>query len=534
MHWLSGASLLKSNALLGGQLKSQSGIVEGPQQGASRIKDGLLIGLILAGGTLIRVIAAAPLVPNGLFDDAYTGLRIARNFAQGLGFVFNPGERVLGTTAPLFVAILSGLGRIFGVGHLEGIAVAAGIVSTLGLLFLCDKILSLAGLPAEVKWTYLAVLAFLPSFVANATSGMETSFVLFLMALSLYLSVKNHLMALAVLGVILVLSRADTGIWLLALGIHILLTRGTRSMRALVLPLSVFLGGVFFWLLFSKLYFGRALPQSLAGKAASHGAFARPDLSYTLTFLSAFVPAQRFGMWGFGIIGVALGALLISTIAFWRQYPHLRPVVYFFPLYVAIFWGCRTPLFSWYSIPPKWAFYLLATYLVWWAMQKLTGVWRVPVKPQLAMAVVTACVFVQGIRAVAVSYRSHPTNTPLAISDLIERGVKPDGRIFLEHIGLIGYRTGRYLYDYGGLVSPETVRLRRQYGANWVGKAAHEYQADVVVLYDYDLPAVERKDSDDALWFQNAYRHVEDYQLGGVETSVFFLKGSPRILSGPQ
>jgi hypothetical protein len=133
---------------------------------------------------------------------------------------------------------------------------------------------------------------------------------------------------------------------------------------------------------------------------------------------------------------------------------------------------------------------------------------------------------------VAGEFRSQPPNTPLAISNFIEQQVHPDGRIFLEHIGLIGYRTRRYIYDYGGLVTPETVRLRRQYGPNWVPKAAREYQADVVVLYDYDLPSVERTDDVEAVWFQNSYRHVKDFQMPGLLTSVYFLKDSPRVLSG--
>ena len=33
-------------------------------------------------------------------DDAYITYRYARNLADGAGFVYNPGERVLGTTPP--------------------------------------------------------------------------------------------------------------------------------------------------------------------------------------------------------------------------------------------------------------------------------------------------------------------------------------------------------------------------------------------------------------------------------------------------
>jgi len=511
------------------------------QQGTSKVSplrssgtwDEAILWTLLAGGGIIRIFAAIPLLPNGLKDDAYIILRYAQNLAQGFGFVFNPGEKVLGSTTPLFTLILAAAGRLIGVSHLEGIAVAAGILFSIGILFYCERILTLAGLAPGVKWAYLVVLAFLPSFISNATSGMETSLVLFLMSLSLYVCMQNRMIFLAVVGVLLVLSRLDTGIWLLALGIHILLTKRGQSKRDLALPLAIFLAGVFSWLLFTKIHFGSVLPQSLVGKAVSHGAFKPPDWIYSLMFLSSFVPAQRFGMWGLAVIAVAFLALIPSTIQFWRQYKDLRPIVYFFPLYAAIFLSCRTPFFSWYSIPSKWAFYLLATYLIWWVFEKAAEIWPVPLKPELVMGLLAASMVLLGVHMVRGEFGTQQPNTPLAISNLIDQQVRPEGRVFLEHIGLIGYRTRRYIYDYMGLVTPETVRLRRQYGSNWVPKAARQYQADVVVLYGPDVLSVERTDDVDAIWFQNTYRHVKDYETAGFVISVYFLKGSPRVLSGP-
>jgi arabinofuranosyltransferase len=37
-----------------------------------------------------------------VFEDAFIPYRYADNLARGEGFVFNPGERVLGTTTTLF------------------------------------------------------------------------------------------------------------------------------------------------------------------------------------------------------------------------------------------------------------------------------------------------------------------------------------------------------------------------------------------------------------------------------------------------
>src|SRR5262249_10752316 len=45
-------------------------------------------------------------------DDALITFRYARNLIAGNGFIYNAGERVLGTTTPLFTLLLSGFGLV--------------------------------------------------------------------------------------------------------------------------------------------------------------------------------------------------------------------------------------------------------------------------------------------------------------------------------------------------------------------------------------------------------------------------------------
>ena len=62
---------------------------------------------------LILAAAVAAVLATGLWwfhympDDAYIGLRYARNLSVGEGLVFNPGERVEGYTNFLWVIILA-------------------------------------------------------------------------------------------------------------------------------------------------------------------------------------------------------------------------------------------------------------------------------------------------------------------------------------------------------------------------------------------------------------------------------------------
>lgn len=59
---------------------------------------------------ILAVALCARLVLIPLFDfhldDAYITFRVASNAASGLGPVFNPGERVLSVTTPLYALLM--------------------------------------------------------------------------------------------------------------------------------------------------------------------------------------------------------------------------------------------------------------------------------------------------------------------------------------------------------------------------------------------------------------------------------------------
>jgi hypothetical protein len=137
----------------------------------------------------------------------------------------------MGTTSPLLTFILTAFGKIFGATHLELIALTIGILASAGTLYFCQRSLRAAGLPVPVQWTFLIVVAFVPSFISNSTSGMETPLVLFLTSVSLYLFVGDRLMALSIVGSLLFLGRLDTGLWLLALAIELLLAHRRERMN---------------------------------------------------------------------------------------------------------------------------------------------------------------------------------------------------------------------------------------------------------------------------------------------------------------
>src|SRR5260370_31398240 len=77
---------------------------------------------------VVVALAARVLTGPHPIDDAYITFRYARNLADGLGLVYNSGEWVLGTTAPLW-AIILGAGYRLGLTDLPWLATAVSAVS---------------------------------------------------------------------------------------------------------------------------------------------------------------------------------------------------------------------------------------------------------------------------------------------------------------------------------------------------------------------------------------------------------------------
>ncbi|MCK5783757.1 MAG: hypothetical protein KAH06_04880, partial [Desulfobacterales bacterium] len=115
-------------------------------------------------------------------EDALITYRYAENIATGNGFVYNFGERVLGTTTPLYTLLLAAGAWIFGI---QTIPVFSNIILAIsGLLvgWFTWSVLIHVGLDRWLSATATLFLLVQPQFVVTVAGGMETMLVLALMA----------------------------------------------------------------------------------------------------------------------------------------------------------------------------------------------------------------------------------------------------------------------------------------------------------------------------------------------------------------
>ena len=277
-----------------------------------------------------------------LVDDAYITFRYARNLAAGLGFVYNPGEAVLGTSTPLFTLLLGAVAR-FGL-SIPWTAVAFGILGDLLLIIVVYRLLRRSRLPLQAGIAGL-LLAILPLYVFHSMSGMETSLYNALIALAIEAFAAEKPRWLGIWLGLTALMRPEGFLlafvfWLYRIGIQ------KRLPWQEVLPFALI---VLPWGLYSWYAFGSLIPSSVSTKAVVHAGdwhlsfhnwlsfFGGTRLHLVLSGLAlvGLVTASRnrvwLGLWT--VWGSLYSALFVAGNAFHYYYWYFAPLV---PLYLTL------------------------------------------------------------------------------------------------------------------------------------------------------------------------------------------------------
>jgi hypothetical protein len=327
---------------------------------------------------LIFIIAvAARFLPGArTIDDSYITYRYVRNILAGNGFVYNPGEQVLGTTTPLYTFLLSGLGLFTG-GEAAPFPQLSLFVNALADGATCLLLLRLgrrlgsfmAGVGTALVW------AIAPFSVTFAIGGLETSLYVLLLTATVTAYLEPRFVLAAFLGALALLTRPDALILLgplavdrameiTGLGNRIGIPRRSnhaQGQSTLIKELIAFGAPVLIWVVFSSAYFGSPLPHSIAAKSVAYrlpgeAAFVRLLQHYSVPFMGN----QTFGNWWIGV-GMLLYPFLFLVGAryAWLKERHSWPFLAYPWLYFATFAIANPLIFRWYLTPPLPAYMLV-------------------------------------------------------------------------------------------------------------------------------------------------------------------------------
>lgn len=321
---------------------------------------------------LFLIALAARLIPGPrTIDDSYITYRYARNLLAGEGFVYNPGERVLGTTTPLYTSLMA-LAALPAGGAQAPFASLAWLINSVADGLTCILLFSMgrklgyawAGLGAAVAW------AVAPFSVTFAIGGLETSVYILLLTGMIYAHWQGRHALAALLACLALFTRPDA---LILIGL-VALDRAGQIFKAWQhsrrngasapgLPWAealIFGLPTLAWIAFSTAYFGNPLPHSIAAKSVAYRLSAEEGFIRLLQhYATPFLEHLTFGIYWIAV-GMALYPFLFLVGAWQgvRAAPRLWPFALYPWLYFAVFAVANPLIFRWYLSPPLPAYML--------------------------------------------------------------------------------------------------------------------------------------------------------------------------------
>lgn len=252
------------------------------------------------------------------FDDPFITYRYAANLAAGRGFVFNPGEATLITTAPLYALILAAVQFLMGVApHVASPAISMASVwlAAWGLFEYGRKI--------DARASFAAALCLLCAPLAWLTIGFETPTFMAVSIWALTAARRGSLLTAGILVGAAMGLRGDGALTAAVVGMLLVLQRTPRrGLLRFAVPIFLLYGGLALWL---TMQFGTPIPSTLQSKSAQAISGLTGFYAYTsyvegaLILLQAWVSHNPAFLMLPGVAVVGALVILRAGVSRWRQ-----------------------------------------------------------------------------------------------------------------------------------------------------------------------------------------------------------------------
>ena len=396
------------------------------------------------------------------FDDTYITFRYSSNLAAGHGFVYNLGEPVLGTTAPLWALVLA-LAAALGV-PIEHAALVISLACDAASAFLIFSILSTLGYGGVVAAAGGLLFLGMFDFLSLARSGMESSFFVCLVLASLWSVTSRRVISAAVFAAFAALTRPEGALLPIIVAWSLWYYRSDVSRRELTAAVAALCTIVSAWAAYAVKTFGSVVPQSVVAKSAL---FDDPALAqFSWNNLALFFLRGQYGGEIFTrthlqlmpVVSVLAGAGAMALA--WsfvrspsrRTLPRLVVLVFFPAAYVAgMAVSHAFTYFPWYYAP-------IYPFL---AALAPVGTSAVSGSSNAAVAGVAGILVAANLVA-AVTVKMPAGRTSFWVQGYfdVSAGVprEPSVRVAAPEIGAIGWRVWpATIIDLEGLVTPDAV-----------------------------------------------------------------------------
>ena len=433
---------------------------------------------------IVSVAALAWFLRENRNDDAYITYRYAQNLLAGRGYVFNPGERVLATTAPLHGLVLACMGLVSPDLVSNALVLSAASVVVL-VLAVFVVVRDTAGTTAGV----VAGGTLLFNRSTYELFPLETIFVAAVCWAGVVAAHRRHHVLLGVLAGVAGVIRLDALLCFVALGVVLLGDgRSWRDRLQVLVPAVLIVSA---WLLFAHAYYGTPLPSTAATKTGWGGRewvyLSRLwDRGLALTFGVETASALAMGLAAWGAVVVFLDERLRV----------LRTVVVWIVLHVGAYTAMRIVWpHHWYYYPVTVGVIVLfavgavdlgrriaarvvltrrgAALIRWGLALSLIAAWASSVGELASFRRTIAHEFFVGGRDLL--YRD--------LAQWLRANTDPDVRVAIAEPGTVAFYSDRTMVDLLGLVTPQVgVAMKHERGQALVRWVLDRFEPDYVVL----------------------------------------------------
>lgn len=430
------------------------------------------------------------------FDDPFITYRYASNLLAGHGLVYNVGERVLSTTAPLYAILLAGLGALGGdLPLMSSLIGAASLAASAVLLATWPR-----GNQADHRAAALIAALLLSLFpLVLATLGAETCLLMALVLGALWAYNRDRLLATSCLVALATMIRPEGAVAALALGAYHLARRRPIRWR----PVLVCAGLVAIWYAGLSVYFGSPVPLTLLAKRQQALMTGSEPFGPGLVALLRSYGRQPL-FWTYGVLAmVGLGRVVARA-------KHWLPLLLWAVLDGVAYSLSGVSAYFWYYAPLVPALVVLVAegaVAVARALARLGQLrpYRVGVTMLLLVGLVAP--LWQGVISLAWS-PDRRLETYRQTGQWLRSHTLAQEAVGAVEVGIIGYYAQRPMVDFGGLLQPAIARqlaASRTYQASteW---AIRNYWPSYVVIPGAGYDSVR-----EAVWFRASYTPVQSF-----------------------
>ena len=487
----------------------------------------LAVVVLIAAATWVVVIHARVAVLP--FDDAFITYRYADNIATGRGPVYNSGERVFGSSTPLYLFWLTPLRLLSSHASLPEVAVrwnAIWLVLAGVAAFLLARRLTGSSLLAALAATCIMLNR---SMLVISTGGMESFLFVSLVLLALWALSTRRSWSFGGLAGLALLTRPEGAVL-----VPLALFGFWRQWRPLARALAAWMLVVGMWVVTATAYYGSPVPHSVVAKMQP---------IYPLPAGIA-VDLVRVGVTGFlsdvwhqsgrdlaslatwGLLLVAAGASVARGTS--RRVAGWGPAAFLIGVMVLYLWG-NPMIFPWYW--PHLFVPALLTLMVGlplagdWAQKALSA--RNSRAARVSMPVAVTLTVAVSLTSLVSPYLRGPGGLQSVLTDVSESPERlrvlayrevaselnelaaADDRLAASEIGALGFYFSGEILDGCGLVTPAAIPFLpvagsdRDHQAN--GAIALEFVQATAPEWVVTLPVFARQSLLDSEWFQSQF-----------------------------